>query len=133
MAQIFILSIHQVYLLCLLLQDFVLQCSLLPGKQNLVKPLLGIFNSDPYGEVTKCNTLILSQQMPSTWLVAGEIVRKDGYGTRGLLKGVTATLARHGIFNCVYFGSYYNMKQILIPSEVNVLSLHIDELSFCVS
>ena len=56
--------------------------------------------------------------MPSTWVVAQDIVRKDGYGTRGLLKGVTATLARHSVFNGVYFGSYYNMK-LLVPSEVN--------------
>ena len=71
--------------------------------------------------------------MPSTWLIAGEIVRNDGYGTRGLLKGVTATLARHGIFNCVYFGSYYNMKQLLIPLEVIkiTLSLLLKEISVC--
>ena len=57
-------------------------------------------------------------QTPNTWIFAREIVRRDGFGTRGLLKGLTATLARHGIFNAIYFGSYYNMKLLLVSPEV---------------
>lgn len=62
----------------------------------------------------------LYRQMPSTWLVAREIVRNDGFGTRGLAKGFHATVLRNGMFNGVYFGSYYNMKHFL-PPEVHEL------------
>lgn len=56
--------------------------------------------------------------MPRTWAVAREIVGNDGFGTRGLLKGLTATLIRNSIFNGVYLGSYFNMKQLIPSSEV---------------
>ena len=59
-----------------------------------------------------------SLQTPDTWSVARKIVKHDGFGTRGLLKGITATLARHGLFNAVYFGSFYNMKLLLVSPEV---------------
>ena len=56
--------------------------------------------------------------MPGTWYFAREIVKKDGFGTKGLLKGMTATLGRNGLFNAVYFGSYYNMKLLFVSPEV---------------
>jgi hypothetical protein len=57
-------------------------------------------------------------EMPGTWYFAREIVKNDGFGTKGLLKGMTATLARNGLFNAVYFGSYYNMKLLFVSPEV---------------
>ncbi|CAI8044572.1 Mitochondrial 2-oxodicarboxylate carrier [Geodia barretti] len=56
-------------------------------------------------------------EMPNTWLVAREIIKRDGWGTRGLTKGFHATVLRNAMFNAVYFGSYYNMKYLLIPPE----------------
>ena len=57
--------------------------------------------------------------MPSTWSCAKQIISNDGLGTRGLLKGLTATLGRHGLFNAVYFGSYHNLKRALLSPEVS--------------
>ena len=51
--------------------------------------------------------------------MAREIVRKDGFGTSGLAKGLHATVIRNGMFNGVYFGFYYNMKHLL-PQEVYI-------------
>ena len=61
--------------------------------------------------------------MPSTWSTARHIIRSEGFGSKGLLKGITATLGRHGLFNAVYFGSYYNMKRFFVSPEVR-LFLH---------
>lgn len=58
--------------------------------------------------------------MPSTWLTARQIIRSEGFGSKGLLKGITATLGRHGLFNAVYFGSYYNMKRFFVSPEVKL-------------
>merc|ERR1712051_334333 len=50
-------------------------------------------------------------QAPSTWSVAREIIKEDGFGKNGLLgKGITATMGRHGFFNMVYFGFYHTAK-----------------------
>ena len=56
--------------------------------------------------------------MPSAWEVAKEIVKRDGFGTRGLMRGLTALLARDGVFGAIYFGSYYSMKQRIVSTEV---------------
>jgi len=57
-------------------------------------------------------------QAPSTWSVAREIVRKEGLGREGLLgKGITATMARNGYFNMVYFGFYHSVKGLVPPRE----------------
>eukprot|EP00731_Ephydatia_muelleri_P021980 Em0014g571a len=58
----------------------------------------------------------LSEQ-PSSWSCARDIARRDGFGTRGLYKGLTATLGRHGVWNAVYFGCYHNLKSLLTPSQ----------------
>lgn len=52
-------------------------------------------------------------EQPSTLAYARQIIKKEGLGLQGLNKGLTATLARHGIFNMVYFGFYYNVKSII--------------------
>ncbi|XP_013089163.1 mitochondrial 2-oxodicarboxylate carrier-like [Biomphalaria glabrata] len=52
-------------------------------------------------------------EQPSTIKTARAIVAKDGFGLRGLNKGLTATLGRHGVFNMFYFGFYHNVKDII--------------------
>ncbi|XP_067935962.1 mitochondrial 2-oxodicarboxylate carrier-like [Watersipora subatra] len=44
---------------------------------------------------------------------AREIIRTDGFGLKGLNKGLTATICRHGIWNACYFGFYHNVKAFL--------------------
>ncbi|KAH8261377.1 hypothetical protein KR044_008077, partial [Drosophila immigrans] len=50
--------------------------------------------------------------------VAKEIFGEHGFGRRGLLKGVTATIGRNGIFNMTYFGFYHSVKD-LVPNAEN--------------
>ncbi|CAH1371204.1 unnamed protein product [Tenebrio molitor] len=57
------------------------------------------------------------KELPSTWVVTKDIVRSDGLGFRGLNKGVTATIARNGVFNMIYFGFYHSVKGILPEFE----------------
>ncbi|XP_013365819.1 PREDICTED: mitochondrial 2-oxodicarboxylate carrier isoform X2 [Chinchilla lanigera] len=52
-------------------------------------------------------------EQPSTLTYAREIIKKEGLGLQGLNKGLTATLGRHGVFNMVYFGFYFNVKNII--------------------
>ncbi|XP_072485849.1 mitochondrial 2-oxodicarboxylate carrier isoform X3 [Notamacropus eugenii] len=52
-------------------------------------------------------------QQPSTLSYARHIIKTKGLGLQGLNKGLTATLGRHGIFNMVYFGFYFNVKNII--------------------
>ncbi|XP_067011800.1 mitochondrial 2-oxodicarboxylate carrier [Anabrus simplex] len=49
-------------------------------------------------------------EVPSTWTVTRHIITTEGLGLRGLNKGVTATMARNGVFNMVYFGFYHSVK-----------------------
>ncbi|TKR67434.1 hypothetical protein L596_023586 [Steinernema carpocapsae] len=56
---------------------------------------------------------IAIKEQKSAATVAREIARAEGYGTTGIYRGLTATLARHGIWNLVYFGGYHNMKWIV--------------------
>ncbi|XP_041353328.1 mitochondrial 2-oxodicarboxylate carrier-like isoform X2 [Gigantopelta aegis] len=53
------------------------------------------------------------KKQPSTFHLAREIVAKDGFGLKGLNKGLTSTLGRHGVFNMVYFSFYHNIKAIV--------------------
>lgn len=57
------------------------------------------------------------KDQPSTILTAKEIIAKDGFGLKGLNKGLTATLGRHGVFNMFYFGIYHNVKSIVPEYE----------------
>ncbi|XP_041616028.1 mitochondrial 2-oxodicarboxylate carrier isoform X7 [Vulpes vulpes] len=52
-------------------------------------------------------------KQPSTMSYARHIIKTEGLGLQGLNKGFTATLGRHGVFNMVYFGFYYNVKNII--------------------
>jgi len=50
------------------------------------------------------------KEQRSTLATAKEIVEAEGLGLRGLNKGLTSTLGRHGVFNMVYFSFYHNVK-----------------------
>ncbi|XP_021257509.1 mitochondrial 2-oxodicarboxylate carrier isoform X4 [Numida meleagris] len=52
-------------------------------------------------------------KQPSSFVQAQQIIKTDGLGLHGLNKGLTATLGRHGVFNMVYFGFYFNVKNTL--------------------
>lgn len=61
--------------------------------------------------------------VPSTWEVTRRIVQENGLGFRGLNKGVTATIARNGCFNMVYFGFYHSVKGLLPEFDVSIVSI----------
>lgn len=63
-----------------------------------------------------------SAQLPTTWSVTRQIVREHGLGSKGLNKGLTATIARNGVFNMVYFGFYHSVKGYVPEYEVRKLS-----------
>lgn len=67
-------------------------------------------------------SLYHSVQQPSTFAQARTIINADGFGLRGLNKGLTATLGRHGVFNMIYFGFYFNVKDAIPASQVNAQS-----------
>ncbi|XP_034965026.1 mitochondrial 2-oxodicarboxylate carrier isoform X2 [Zootoca vivipara] len=54
---------------------------------------------------------------PSTFGKARQIIQANGLGLRGLNKGLSATLGRHGVFNMVYFGFYFNVKNVVPVSK----------------
>lgn len=54
---------------------------------------------------------------PSTFAQARHIIQSDGLGLRGLNKGLTSTLGRHGVFNMIYFGFYFNVKEAIPASQ----------------
>lgn len=64
-------------------------------------------------KVTLQSNKDLAKQVPSTWSVTRKIVRENGFGTNGLFKGITATLARNGAFNTMYFGFYHSVKGVI--------------------
>uniref|UniRef100_A0AAQ4RKT1 Mitochondrial 2-oxodicarboxylate carrier n=1 Tax=Gasterosteus aculeatus aculeatus TaxID=481459 RepID=A0AAQ4RKT1_GASAC len=55
-------------------------------------------------------------EQPSSFAQARRIINSEGFGLRGLNKGLTSTLGRHGVFNMIYFGFYFNVKDA-IPSS----------------
>ncbi|XP_075469435.1 mitochondrial 2-oxodicarboxylate carrier isoform X5 [Ascaphus truei] len=56
-------------------------------------------------------------KQPSTFAQARHVIRTEGIGFRGLNKGLSATLGRHGVFNMVYFGFYFNVKNAIPVNE----------------
>ncbi|XP_029648752.1 mitochondrial 2-oxodicarboxylate carrier-like isoform X1 [Octopus sinensis] len=57
----------------------------------------------------------------STVATAREIFKEHGFGRKGLNKGLTSTLGRHGIFNMIYFSLYHNVKNTFPETEDKVL------------
>lgn len=68
-------------------------------------------------EVVKVSLQANKKEAPSTWSVTRHIVREQGLW--GLNKGLTATVARNGAFNMVYFGFYHSAKYYLPESHVS--------------
>ncbi len=60
-------------------------------------------------------------ESPSTAQVTRMIIKEGGMGLNGLNKGLTATVARNGAFNMVYFGFYHSVKNILPEYQVKYL------------
>ncbi|KAJ7344960.1 hypothetical protein JRQ81_000910 [Phrynocephalus forsythii] len=61
-------------------------------------------------------------EQPSTFAKARQIIQTDGVGLGGLNKGLPATLGRHGVFNMIYFGFYFNVKNIIpVNKKVKLL------------
>lgn len=60
-------------------------------------------------------------QQPSTVAKARQIIQADGFGLQGLNKGLPATLGRHGVFNMVYFGFYFNVKNLIPVNKVSTV------------
>ncbi|XP_061651367.1 mitochondrial 2-oxodicarboxylate carrier isoform X2 [Phyllopteryx taeniolatus] len=56
------------------------------------------------------------KQQPSSFAQARRIIGTDGFGLKGLNKGLTSTLGRHGVFNMIYFGFYFNVKDAIPAS-----------------
>ncbi|KAL3266282.1 hypothetical protein HHI36_010462 [Cryptolaemus montrouzieri] len=71
-------------------------------------------------EVVKVNLQAnKATKVPSTSVVAREIVSKGGFGFGGLYKGLIATIYRNGVFNMIYFGFYHSVKDFVPSSERN--------------
>ncbi|XP_056648216.1 mitochondrial 2-oxodicarboxylate carrier [Diorhabda sublineata] len=58
-----------------------------------------------------------TKEAPSTWTVTRTIINENGFGLKGLNKGLTATIARNSIFNMFYFGFYHSVKGLLPEYE----------------
>lgn len=71
-------------------------------------------------KVTLQANMAKGAEVPSTWHVTRKIVRENGLGLKGLNKGVTATIARNGAFNMVYFGFYHSVKGYLPEFHVRI-------------
>eukprot|EP00105_Crassostrea_gigas_P000152 XP_011411870.1 PREDICTED: mitochondrial 2-oxodicarboxylate carrier-like [Crassostrea gigas] len=63
------------------------------------------------------------KEQGSTIATAREIIRNDGFGRRGLNKGLTSTLGRHGVFNMIYFGFYHNVRDLIPQAETHSLEI----------
>jgi solute carrier family 25 (mitochondrial 2-oxodicarboxylate transporter), member 21 len=55
---------------------------------------------------------------PSTFSVSKQIINESGFGLNGLNRGFTATVARNGVFNMIYFGFYHSVKEIVPEYKV---------------
>ena len=72
------------------------------------------------------HTCCFKSQAPTTGQVAKQILAEEGllggrspHGGGGLLaKAITASMARNGTFNMVYFGFYHSIKDIVPKAEV---------------
>nr|XP_022912770.1 mitochondrial 2-oxodicarboxylate carrier isoform X1 [Onthophagus taurus] len=55
------------------------------------------------------------KEVPSTWNMTRQIINRDGFGGKGLNKGLTATIGRNGVFNTIYFSFYHSVKGFYPP------------------
>lgn len=49
--------------------------------------------------------------------MARYIIKRNGYGTKGLYRGITALMARNSVFNFTYFGAFYEIKNWLPAAQ----------------
>lgn len=56
-------------------------------------------------------------EQESTFSKARTIIKNDGFGLKGINRGLTATLGRHGVWNMVYFGFYHSIKKYIPKTE----------------
>lgn len=61
-----------------------------------------------------------STEIPSTWSVTRTIIQTDGFGLKGINKGLTACIGRSGVFNMIYFGFYHSVKDFFPAYQVYV-------------
>lgn len=52
-------------------------------------------------------------EAPGTFAVTRKIIAEQGFGSRGLNRGLSATIGRNGVFNMLYFGFYHSVKNIV--------------------
>uniref|UniRef100_A0A3B5KGH7 Mitochondrial 2-oxodicarboxylate carrier n=1 Tax=Takifugu rubripes TaxID=31033 RepID=A0A3B5KGH7_TAKRU len=64
----------------------------------------------------QANRDAFKEVQPSSFAQARRIIKMDGFGRKGLNKGLTSTLGRHGVFNMIYFGFYFNVKDAIPTS-----------------
>ncbi len=76
------------------------------------------FLQRPSGLTSSFDFFTLLIQQPSSFSQARRIIKSDGIGLKGLNKGLTSTLGRHGVFNMIYFGFYFNVKDAIPTSPV---------------
>jgi len=57
----------------------------------------------------------------SSFDTAKKIYAEGGFGSNGLNRGLTSTLLRHGIFNMVFFGFYFNIKPFIPKTDSKVV------------
>lgn len=68
-------------------------------------------------KVTLQSNASKSKDVPSTWAVTRQIIVSGGLGLQGINKGLSATIARNGIYNMIYFGNYHSLKNALPTYE----------------
>ena len=61
------------------------------------------------------------KEAPTTWQVCREIIRTQGFGSRGLNKGLTATIGRNGVFNMIYFGLFHSINSEIPQPKVYIV------------
>ncbi|XP_060658854.1 mitochondrial 2-oxodicarboxylate carrier-like [Drosophila nasuta] len=79
--------------------------------------VLEAFVVNPFEVVKVTQQADRTKKLRTSYSVAREIIKSEGFGKRGLLKGVTATVGRNGVFNTVYFGFYHTVKNMVPKSE----------------
>ncbi|XP_034666969.1 mitochondrial 2-oxodicarboxylate carrier [Drosophila subobscura] len=68
-------------------------------------------------EVVKITQQAYRKDSLNTLNVAGKIIRNDGFGIKGLYRGITALMLRNAIFHFAYFGLYQGLKDELPAYE----------------
>ena len=65
----------------------------------------------------QAETTVNYKNQMSAFSTARQLCDEGGFGSRGLYKGLTSTMGRHGVFGSVYFGFYHNVKNVLPQCE----------------